>query len=319
VSARVERSAAAALREAGMARGLLPVWLPVSALLPLDGTPGVLERLRADLLVAVRRRVRYRQAALTVEALGIAVAWSGVLWPAGSPVTLVGVALAAAGALPGLTGKDRLSSVDSRIGEIHRRQRAGLAEWLAMVLEIDPYSYGRTGASGSSKLAVLEARRLSVRSDVVEGLGDWLRSAGSGPGPGPAVADRWAELQGLLGELVTVDERGQRSRRRLETVVDRFYAGLLVALVVVAATSASAGLPSAALATVASLIVLGGRAADEVTVSALPGEPRDASGGGTEGTLRMRRTAGPGELTVADLDALAAGWALVPRSVRGAR
>lgn len=300
------------LRRAGLSRAVLPAWLPGLLVVPTTALPEPLRRQRDELLAAVRRRVRYTRLAVTVQVLGLVVTWLGVVVRL-PQVTTGGVVVAAVGAGLGLFGKDRLASLDSRTEQLASSYRGLLAEWLSMTLEVGPYSYALTGASGASVRDVLAERGPAVPPSAVDALTELLDSTTR-----PVPAATWSALRRDLLGLATLDEGGRTRRRRLELVFDSLHTLLLLLVVGVAVTTIAFAWPSAAIATVATLVVFGGRAAHDVTLTVPLGQPKAHSTTRTAQLAEWRRfCARPvADLSTTDVDTICDSVFLIRRGLR---
>lgn len=306
----------AALRRAGMMRSAIPVHLPLCVVIPLTEMPAGLSTIGEELLAAVRRRVLYRRVAVLTQLGGILLAWVGVFVSPGRPLTVVGVAVAVAGALVSFVDKDRLSALDSRVEELFNTQKVMLFEWLAIVLEVEPYSYASTGASGASKKQILEKRSDSLHRQVVDTLGLWLEA----PDARILPSVWWSRLCEGLSYLATVDLRGQVSRRRLELLFDAGHAALLLLLLVAAVGIPAFTLPEVTLATVASLITLSARTAGDVTLAVFWRQPQAGPSSALQfSSLRRIRTLGVSDLSPSDLSAICDCSVVVQRFFRKGR
>jgi hypothetical protein len=303
------------LRLAALSRSIFPVWLPGHVLLPTAALLDAVRGQRDELLAAVRRRVLYKQISVLTQLLGLGVSWAGVAVHA-RQVMLAGLIVAAVGAALGLFGKDRLVSLDTRIENLATTQRVLVTEWLSMALEVGPYSYARTAASGVSMRDVLDDRRSVITPSAVDALAEWLESLDTHVPP----SQRWSQLGADLLGLAMIDERGQAARRRLEVVFDVVYTALLLMVVVAAVASVTFALPGAAIATVATLVVLGGRAAHDVTLTVFPGQPKVRSAGAAElASWRRFCARSVTELSSVDVDTICDASFLIPRTMRQRR
>lgn len=293
------------LAELGLRRGRRPVPLPVALLLVPDDPPPALTELRQDVVTAIRRRVRHHRRVAALELAGLALSWLGVFLPGGRVLTVVGVAVVAGGALLGLTGKDRLAAVDATLAAGLRSLSGTLAETLAIALQVGPYSYAGTGASGLTADDVLRQRAAAAPADIAAALAD----RGGRP-PATPPAETWSRLLAGLDALARLDAAGRTARHRARAGLDRAQGALLLALVVAAALGLSSQLPAAAFAAAASLVVVTGRLLGEEPAP-LPAGP-DAGSGLAARSGALSRAA----CTVADLRALVSSQVLVVRGFR---
>jgi len=265
VTGKIKGRPAAALADLGLRRGLRPVQLPVALLLdPGDDLPTSVRDIRREVATEIRRRARHRHVVGALELAGLAMCWLGVALPDGRTLTLVGVAVTAAGALLGLTGKDRLGSLDSALSARIKTLTGTLTEALAVLLQVGPYSYAATTASGITVRDVLAARRQTAPADISAELADWVDH------PRRSAADVWSSLLPALHQLARVDRTGRSRGRQVQGMLDRIQALLLVVLVVTAALSLSERLPDAVFAALASGVVLGGRTTGSEGTPAVP-------------------------------------------------
>lgn len=300
------------LRRAGLSRAVLPAWLPGLLVVPSMALPEPVRRQRDELLAAVRRRVRYTRLAVAMQVVGLVVTWLGVVVRL-PQVTTGGVVVAAVGAGLGLFGKDRLASLDSRTEQLAGSYRGLLAEWLSMTLELGPYSYALTGASGASVRDVLVERGPTVSPSAVDALTESLESAAR-----PAPATTWSALRRDLLGLAALDQVGRTRRRRLELVFDSLHTLLLLLVVGVAVTTIALAWPSAAIATVATLVVFGGRAAHDVTLTIPLGAPKGHSTTGNAQLSDWRRFCDRpvADLSTTDVDVICDSVFLIRRGIR---
>lgn len=221
-----------------------------------------------------------------------------------------------AGALVSFVDKDRLSVLDSGIEELFNAQKLMLLEWLAIILEVEPYSYANTSASGATKKQILEKRSDSLPRQVVDTLVLWLDT----PDACILPSVRWSRLSAGLDYLATMDLRGQAARRRLEVLFDAGHAALLLLLLVTAVGIPTFTLPEVTLATVASLIALSARAADDVTLAVFWRQPQlEPSSALQFSSLRRIRTLCASDLSFSDLSAICDCSVVLPRSFRKGR
>ena len=306
-----ERSPADVLLQAGLIHSIIPVWAPSFLIFPVRNIPDVLLALRAQVLGELRRKAHFGQMAATAQILGIGLSWLGV-YVHGRFVTFAGALIALAGAGFTLVGKDRLTNLDEKIDEYAKTQRAAVHEWLCIALEIGPYSYASTGASGNSKQSVLRSRKVLLGAMIVDGLDAWLNSSEGSISP----TDWWYRIQQDVTYLSTINEQGKASRRNAERIIDLshgvLFLGLLFAVLLVAVFRVSDVL----LATATLLIVLLARAAHETSLNILPSlgviAPINLNSISSRQQFFERKLS---SMTEADLDAICDSCFLVPRTL----
>jgi hypothetical protein len=305
-----ERSPADVLLQAGLIHSIIPVWVPGFLMFPVHNIPHILLALRAQVLGELRRKARFGQMAAISQLLGIGLAWLGV-YVHGRFVTFAGALIALAGAALTLVGKDRLTSFDEKIDEYARTQRTVVYEWLCIVLEVGPYSYASTGASGNSKQFILHSRKAVLGSIVVDGLSAWLSSPDGYVSP----TDWWYRIQQDVTYLSTVNEQGEASRRNAGRVLDLSHGVLFIGLLFAVLLVAIFRVPDVLLATATLLIVLLVRAAYETALDILPSFGVTAPIGlSATSSWQQFFERGLSSMTERDLDAICDSRFLIPRA-----
>jgi hypothetical protein len=230
-------------------------------------------------------------------------------------LTLVGVAATLVGVSLALVDKDRLANIDSRTEQLLNEYKTAALEWLRIWLEIGPYAYVNTDASGVTKLDVLRDRRHLLTPRAADALSGWL---------GLAFVDknsrtqRWLALGSNLVELQSIDEMGRRRIQQLFLLSDIGRVTLLILLFAVVIAIPTLGIPDVALTTVATLVVLTARSANDValTIFNRPGESSALVSATSYSAFYSR----VGSIHISDLDettleGVAGMTAVIPRSL----
>jgi hypothetical protein len=306
-----ERSPADVLLKAGLIHSIIPVWAPSFLVFPVHNIPHILLMLRTQVLVELRRKARFGQMAVTLQILGVGLSWLGV-YVHGRFVTFAGALIALAGAALTLVGKDRLTSLDEKINEYARMQRTVVYEWLCIVLEIGPYSYGSTGARGNTKQSVLRSRNDLLGPTAVDGLSAWLSSPDGYISP----TDWWYRIQQDVTYLARVNEQGEASRRNAGRIIDLSHGVLFLGLLFAVLLVVIFRVPDVLLATATLLIVLLVRAAHETALNILPSfGVTTPIGLSSTSSWRQFFERELSSITEIDLDAICDSRFLIPRAL----